>query len=133
MLKRIGKRYRRFPSRYLVDGGFTKNEDIEWAATFDIEVFGPAIRNKHNTPPYAPRPGDGPGVAAWRRRMQSSEGKRIYRRRAMGECINARFRNWGLYQFTVRGLHKVNAVLRLYALANNILAGHRMLRTAAAA
>jgi len=43
------------------------------------------------------------------------------------------FRNWGLYQFTVRGVEKVKAVLRLYAVANNILAGHRMLRTAAAA
>src|SRR5258708_35553029 len=65
--------------------------------------------------------------------MRGAEGKRIYRRRAMGECINARFRNWGLYQFTVRGLQKVNTVLRLYALANNILAGHRLLRTGAPA
>ena len=50
----------------------------------------------------------------------------------MGEWINARFRNWGLRQFTLRGVEKVKTVLRLYALANNILASHRMLKAAAA-
>lgn len=132
MMKRVWKRYGRRPERYLADGGFTKNDDIEWAAGLDIDVYAPATKNKHNTDPYAPRPDDDPGVAAWRRRMRSAAGKSIYRRRAMGECINARLRNWGLYRFTVRGLEKVKAVLRLHALANNILVGHRMLRAAAA-
>ncbi len=59
--------------------------------------------------------------------MKSSHGKSVYKRRAPGECINARFRQWGLDQFTVRGLDKVNTVLRMFALANNILAGHRLL------
>jgi len=76
--------------------------------------------------PYAPRPKDGPGVAAWRRRMRSPHGKGVYKRRAMGECINARFRQWGLRQFTVRGVHKVKTVLLWFALANNIIAGHRL-------
>src|SRR3546814_17707844 len=75
--------------------------------------------------PYAPRPKDGPGVAAWRRRMKSAHGKTVYRRRAMGECINARFRQWGLTRFTVRGQAKVDTVLRWFALAKNILMGHR--------
>jgi transposase len=132
MIERIAKAHRRLPLRHLVDGGFTKNADIEWTAAHGIEMYAPAIRNKHNTDPWAPRRGDGPGVAAWRRRMRSAEGKTIYRRRAMGEWINARLRNGGLRQFTVRGLEKVKAVLRLHALANNILAGHRLLQAAAA-
>jgi len=132
MVERLAKAYRRLPLRHLVDGGFTKNADIEWTAAHGIEMYAPAIRNKHKTDPWAPRRGDGPGVAAWRRRMQSDEGQVIYQRRAMGEWINARFRNWGLRQFTVRGLEKAKAVLRLYALANNILVGHRMLTAAAA-
>jgi hypothetical protein len=61
--------------------------------------------------------------------MKSPHGKTVYKRRAMGECINARFRQWGLTQFTVRGLAKVDTALRWFALANNILMGHR-LRTA---
>ena len=127
MIERIERRYSRRPKRHLVDGGFNKNADTEWAAGIGIEVYGPPGATKHGTDPYAPRPDDGPGVAAWRRRMKSLHGKTIYKRRALGECINARLRNWNLHQFTVRSRRKVTAVLRLFALANNILAGHRLL------
>jgi transposase len=127
MVETIKQDFDCLPKRQLVDGGFNKNEDIEWAAAAGVKVYGPAVKSKHNTDPYAPRPGDGPGVAAWRRRMKSPHGKGVYKRRAPGECINARFRNWGLRQFLVRGREKVLCVLRWFALANNILAGHRLL------
>jgi transposase len=127
MVETIKQDFDRLPKRQLVDGGFNKNEDIEWAAAGGVKVYGPAVKSKHNTDPYAPRPDDGPGVAAWRRRMKSPHGKGVYKRRAPGECINARFRNWGLRQFLVRGREKVLCVLRWFALANNILAGHRLL------
>lgn len=58
--------------------------------------------------------------------MNSAHGKGVYKRRAMTECINARFRQWGLSQFTVRGRQKATTVLDWLALANNILAGHRL-------
>ena len=131
MLERLEERYESLPRRHLVDGGFHKNDDTEWAAGEGVLVYGPTTRNKHKSDPYAPRPKDGPGVAAWRRRMRSPHGKGVYKRRAMGECINARFRQWGLRQFTVRGVHKVKAVLLWFALANNILAGHRLKTTKA--
>lgn len=127
MLDRLKQRYGRQPKRYLVDGGFNKNDDTEWAANAGVRVYGPATRSKHKTDPYAPRHDDSPGVAAWRRRMQSPHGKAVYKRRGMGECINARFRQWRLYQFTVRGRAKVLTVLSLFALANNILQGRRLL------
>ena len=130
MLDAIRECYGRRPKRHLVDGGFNKNDDIEWAATEGVKVYGPPANSKHKTDPYAPRRGDGPGVAAWRRRMKSPHGKGVYKRRAPGECINARFRNWGLRQFTVRGREKVLTVLRWFALANNILAAHRLLAAA---
>jgi transposase len=130
MLEAIKERYGRRPKRHLVDGGFNKNDDIEWAATEGVEVYGPPANSKHKTDPYAPRRGDGPGVAAWRRRMKSPYGKGVYKRRAPGECINARLRNWGLRQFTVRGREKVLTVLRWFALANNIFAAHRLLAAA---
>jgi hypothetical protein len=130
MIERIEQRHGRRPKRYLVDGGFTKNDDTEWAWQQRVKVYGSAPKNKHNTDPYAPRRRDGPGVAAWRRRMKRPHGKSVYKRRAPGECINARFRQWGLYQFTVRGVDKVDTVLRMFALTNNILAGHRLLAAA---
>jgi transposase len=126
MLEGLRQRYGRLPRRHLIDGGYHKNEATQWAAEQGVLIYGPATRSKHRSDPYAPRAKDEPGVAAWRRRMKSPHGKGVYKRRAMGECINARLRQWGLRQFTVRGLHKVNAVLRLMALANNVLAGHRL-------
>ena len=126
MLERLKERYGHYPRRYLVDGGFNKNEDTEWAAQQDVLVYGPATNSKHKTDPYQPRPDDGPGVLAWRRRMKSPHGKGVYKRRAPGECINAHFRQRGLRQFAVRGVHKVKAVLLWFALANNIIAGHRL-------
>jgi len=126
MIERLTRLYGRAPRRHLVDGGFNKNADTEWAFAAGVKVYGPPGHSKHKTDPYAARRKDGPGVAAWRRRMKSPHGKGTYKRRAPGECINARFRNWGLRQFTVRGIEKVNAVLHWFALANNILAGHEM-------
>jgi transposase len=126
MLDEIRQRYGRWPKRYLVDGGFNKNDDTEWAAGNGVKVYGPAPNSKYGRDPYAPRSDDGPGVAAWRARMKSPHGKSVYKRRAPAECINARFRNWGLTQFTVRGIKKVTTVLRWFALTNNILATHRL-------
>lgn len=126
MVGQVEARYDRPPKRWLVDGGFNKNDDTEWAAGRGVKVYGPPIRNKHKTDPYAPRAKDGPGVAAWRRRMKSPHGKAVYRRRTTGECINARFRQWGLHRFTVRGCDKAATVLRWFALANNILQAHRL-------
>lgn len=131
MLMQIERHHGRRPRRYLVDGGFNKNDDTEWAAGIGVNVYGPPIRSKHNIDRYAPRRDDGPGVAAWRRRMQSPHGRAVYKRRSMGECINARFRQWGLRQFVVRGRLKVQAVLSMFALANNILQGHRLIQIAA--
>jgi len=59
--------------------------------------------------------------------MKSPHGKGVYKRRSMSECINARYRQWGMSQFTVRGREKVTTVLNWFGLANNILTGHRLL------
>lgn len=131
MIEQIARRHGRRPKRYLVDGGFNKNDDTEWAADHGVRIYGPAVRSKHASDPYAPRPDDGPGVAAWRRRMKSSHGNSVYKRRAMGECINARLRQWGFRQFLIRGHDKVRALLSLFALANNVLQGHRLSQAAA--
>lgn len=133
MLEKIEATYGALPNQHLVDGGYSKNDDIEWAHGVDIAMHCPPIINKHNTDPFAPREDDGPGISAWRKRMQSQAGKATYRLRSIHECINARFRQWGLVQLTVRGRAKALVVLTWYALANNILQGERLRRAAAAA
>jgi hypothetical protein len=58
------------PSDYLVDGGFTKNDDIEWAHQSGIKLWCPPAQSKHGSDPYAPRRDDQPGwrtgAGAWR-------------------------------------------------------------------
>src|SRR5438270_565160 len=46
------------PSDYLVDGGFTKKHDIEWAHASGIKLWCPPAQNKHGSDPYAPRSDD---------------------------------------------------------------------------
>jgi transposase len=119
------------PARYLADGGFTKNDDIEWAHGQGVELYCPAPKTKHNVDPYTPRKEDGPGLRHWRERMASEAGQAIYRRRPLHECINARFRQSGLTQIAVRGLGKARTILRWHALANNVRAAHRLAAAAA--
>jgi transposase len=132
MLEKIDATYGALPAQHLIDGGFTKNDDIEWAHGANVAMFCPPTVNKHNTDPFAPRPDDAPGVSAWRQRMKSDTGKATYRKRSIHECINARFRQWGLVQLTVRGQAKAMIVLTWYAVTNNIFQGARLRRAAAA-
>lgn len=129
MLERTRALLGRFPRRHLVDGGFCSAENIEWAHGEGIEVYCPPTQSRSGVDPYLPRRGDGPGVLAWRARMASDDGKTQYKARTICECIHARWRNWGLRQLTVRGIHKVRAVVLCYALTNNILQGHRLAKT----
>ncbi|HEV1999478.1 MAG TPA: IS1182 family transposase [Xanthobacteraceae bacterium] len=121
------------PSDYLVDGGFTKNEDIEWAHASDIKLWCPPTKNKHGTEPYAPRRADGPGIADWRQRMASEAGKTMYRERSKAECVNAWGRRMGLGRLLVRGKRKAGAVLLWFALAYNMLRAFALRRAAAEA
>src|ERR1700710_937966 len=109
------------PSDYLVDGGFTKNDDIEWAHDAGTRLWCPPGETRHGTDPYAPKRDDSAAVADWRKRMASDFGKKLYRPRAEHECINARARRMGLHQLTVRGKEKARTVLLWFALAHNML------------
>ena len=126
MLQQLRVRTGHFPGRHLADGGFTAAQDIEWAHGEGIAVYCPPTQSKHGTDPYRPRRDDRAGVLAWRERMASEAGKALYKRRSICECIHARWRNWDLRQLTVRSIAKVRAVVLYYALANNILQGHRL-------
>jgi transposase len=129
MLEKVRQCFEGLPARYLADGGFMAAGDIEWAHDQSVAVYCPPTQSKHGTDPFEPRKDDGPGVLAWRARMNSDEGKTQYRPRAICECIHARWRNWNLIRLNVRGQVKVTAVMLWHALANNILQAERMLRT----
>jgi transposase len=128
MLEQVKASTGKLPEHHLVDGGFGSAKDIEWAHAEGVTVYCPPTQSKHGTDPLAPRDEDGPGVAAWRKRMASEQGQTKYEQRGICECIHARWRNCGLVRLTVRGLEKVRAVVLLHALCNNIQQGYRMAR-----
>jgi transposase len=125
MVHQHEERYGAAPGQMLVDGGFTKKEDIVDVSPphGTTTVFAPVQKSKDpERDPHTPRADDAPAVAAWRQRMATPEAKAIYKERAStAECVNAHARNRGLYQFRVRGLEKVKAVVLLYVLAHNLM------------
>jgi transposase len=123
MVEQHQERYEEKPKEMLVDGGFAKKEDIEKVEQAGTTVYAPVQASKDpQRDPHTPRADDTPKVAAWRQRMATPEAKEIYKERAStAECVNAQARNRGLYQFRVRGLAKVKAVVLLYVLAHNLI------------
>ncbi len=123
MVEQHQERYQEKPQEMLVDGGFAKKEDIEKLGQAGTIVYAPVQASKDpERDPHTPRPADTPKVAEWRQRMATAEAKEIYKERAStAECVNAHARNRGLYQFRVRGLAKVKAVVLLYVLAHNLM------------
>lgn len=121
MVEQHEERYQARPQEALVDGGFVKKQDIEEVEQAGTTVYAPVPPSKDPTrDPHTPRADDSPEVAQWRQRMATPQAKEIYKERAStAECVNANARNHGLYQFRVRGLAKVKAVVLLYVLAHN--------------
>jgi transposase len=125
MVEQIHQRHGKVPAEMLVDGGFVKHEDLETVSqpAVGTTVYAPVPKSRNSAvDEHAPHRRDTPAVSAWRQRMATPEAKAIYRERAAtAELINAQTRNRGLWQFRVRGLVKVKAVVLWYALAHNLL------------
>jgi hypothetical protein len=125
MLEQIEERFEQFPQEHYVDGGFRSNRGIEQAAHKGIAIFSPIPTRYSGNSQKRPEeilPTDGPGVHAWKERMQTEAAKEKYKQRAATvEWANALARNRGLYRLLVRGIRKASAVLLWYALAHNLL------------
>ena len=131
MSERLAEAYGQRPGEHLVDGGFAKLADIEALAAAGVAVFAPVPKPRDaRRDPYAPLGSDGPGVAAWRRRMGSEAAKAVYKQRAAtAECVNAQCRNRGLLRLLVRGIEKARTVGLWHALAHNMTCTGRLLAT----
>jgi transposase len=129
MTEQLEARYATKPKEVLADGGFATLDDIQTMhADHQVEVYAPVKdqekKREAGVDPFAPRPRDPEGVAAWRQRMGTAAAQAIYLERAQtAEWANAGMRNRGLYQFRVRSLAKVKAVVLWYVLAHNLLQG----------
>jgi transposase len=125
MLEQTHDDYQSYPQKALVDGGFAKHEDVEYAAQKGIQVYMPLKDEQKQLAagqnPYQAKNGDQPEMAQLRQRMGTPEAKVFYRKRAStAEWVNAGMRNRGLQGFLVRGLEKVRGVALLQALTHNL-------------
>jgi len=124
MLDEIKRRTRKTPREYLVDGGFVTLENIQVVSERGTTPYAPVpMPRRAGVDPHAPKDGDTPEIAAWRRRMGTKNAKRIYvQRGVLAERTNADLRvHRGLDRLNVRGLEKVKTVVLLAALSFNLL------------
>ncbi|MBI2854217.1 MAG: transposase [Chloroflexi bacterium] len=110
------------PQDYLIDGGFAELDTITTLTKRKLTVYAPLREPKSATGTgSSPKDGDSPEVAAWRQRMETEEGKSLYKlRAATAEWANAQVRCHGLRSFTVRGLGMALSVVFLVAIAHNL-------------
>jgi transposase len=126
MMEEIQTNLGKAPDKVLTDGGFSTIADIEATEQGGTTVYTPvkeeAKQKAAGKDPFVPKQGDSPVIANWRIRMGTVAAKELYKLRpATAELSNARLRNQGIYQFGVRGLAKVKAVLWWHVLAVNLL------------
>lgn len=123
MLDQVEQRTSKLPAEHLADGGYVKKEAIEAAADRGVEVYAPAPTSPKTKKAAPPRWDDGPGVAAWRLRMETDKAAEIYKERAAtSETVFADWRKWrGMRQLPVRGVDKATSVILLTTLAYNFI------------
>jgi hypothetical protein len=135
MVEDIVRRYGKAPENLLLDTHYATSDDIAALAAREVDpvtVFAPMPREREDVKPEtlakraAARAKEPEAVKAWRRRMGSSAGQEVYRRRKLIERINGHLKNHGFGLLPVRGLIKAKAVALWHALANNLIAAIRL-------
>jgi hypothetical protein len=124
MLAQLEQRTGQRPEAHLVDGGFVNKDAITAAADSGVVVYAPLLTRAGRTRDLAaPLPGDSPAVQAWRTRMMTDDGQRLYKDRgATAEWVNADGRaHRVLDRIPLRGLQKVHTWALWIALAHNLM------------
>jgi len=139
MVGDIFRRYGKVPETLLVDTHYATADDIVALAQHEaapVKVYAPPPAERDNVKPATLakraklREREPDSVKEWRNRMATAAGEAVYRQRKLIERVNAHLKNRGFGFIPVRGLIKAKAVALWHALANNLLAAHR-LRTSA--
>ena len=118
--EQVVERTEQDPGAYLMDGGYVDLEQIQTLERRGIKVYAPPKESQRTV---RRKRGIEPELMAWRERMDTPEGKAIYKHRAStAECVNALVRTkYGLQQFRVRGLFNVTSVVLLVVIAHNLM------------
>jgi hypothetical protein len=129
------RRYGTAPKTLLIDTNYATAEDIAGLAEHKagpVTVYAPPPSEREDVTPAtlknrkSKRAREPESVKEWRGRMATDDGKKVYGLRKLIERINADRKNHGFGFMKVRGLIKVQAVALMHALANNLVAAHRL-------
>ena len=140
MVDDIVHRYGKAPEKLLVDTHYATSEDIAALAEHaagPVKVFAPAPTERDDVKPATlvqrakMRAREPESVKEWRSRMGTPAGQEVYGLRKLIERINANLKNHGFGFLYVRGLIKAKALALWHALANNLMAAHRLRSKAA--
>jgi transposase len=135
MVDELVRRYGRTPANLLVDTHYATAEDIAALAEHTagaVKVFAPPPVERDDVKPATLakrakiRACEPESMKEWRSRMATPAGQAVYRLRKLIERINAHLKNHGFGFMPVRGLIKAQAVALWHALANNLMAAHRL-------
>jgi len=141
MVDDIARRYGRTPDKLLVDASYATSEDIVALAAHakgPVEVYTPPPSDRDDVKPASlarrirKREKEPACLKEWRERMASEAGQAVYALRKPIERVNADRKNHGFGFLPVRGLVKAKAHALWRALANNLIAAHRLRPKAAA-
>jgi transposase len=135
MVDDIARRYGKTPDKLMVDTSYATGEDIVALAAHaggPVEVYTPPPSERDNVKLASlarrrrKREREPACLKAWRERMASEAGQAVYALRKRIERINADRKNHGFGFLPVRGLIKAKAHALWHALANNLIAAHRL-------
>jgi Transposase DDE domain len=135
MVNDIARRYGQVPQRLLADTHYATSYDIAALAFHElgsVTVFAPPPAERTNVKPATlakrakQRAKEPDSVKEWRKRMETQAGQDVYRSRKLIERLNGHLKNHGFGFMPVCGLIKAKAIALWHALANNILAIHRL-------
>jgi transposase len=134
MIKQVERRCGAAPRRLLADlGAMTETDIVGFADSHPgMAVFAPPKACAPNAKPasrirYERKLASQPDcLKDWRTRMQSPEGKLVYKRRGYTEHAHGGMKNCGFEHMPVRGMEKVHTVCLLHAIVYNLnRANHR--------
>jgi hypothetical protein len=135
MVDDLVRRYGKTPENLLVDTHYATSEDIVALAEHPagrVRVYAPPPTEREDVSArrladrQRERAREPDSVKEWRSRMETQAGQDVFRLRKLIERINAHLKNHGFGFISVRGLLKAKGVALLHALANNLLAVHRL-------
>ena len=135
MVDELMQRYGKAPEKLLVDSRYATAEDIAALAENSagpVTVYAPPPSERQDVKAETlarrakQRAREPDSIKEWRSRMGTQAGAEVYHRRKLIERINANLKNHGFGFIPVRGLIKAQAIALWHALANNLMAAHRL-------